>query len=521
MRIAGHGRPFGVLSGRAFPGGLVASATGLVLAVLPAAAVGQAAGRAVQITPSVSVTETITSNASLSSRDRRADAITQLSAGVSAISRRAGLQGSLDYQLTGSVYARETSANNVSNALRSTLRAELIDNFLSVDASASISQQAISAFGVQTADPTRDNSNRTEVRSYSVSPVVQTRVGNWGQFQARYTHLRTESSATQAAGDAGSDSLVLSLGGSAGPTIGWGLNGQRSRSDFEAGRSSTTDTLTASLTYRPNPDLMFSGRAGRERSDLTTSSATNSTTWGLGVDWTPTPRSRVSLKRDRRFFGDTHSVAIEHRMQRTNFRFTSSRDISTAAPSFVPNNGVLAQYQLRMAQLAAEIPDMQQRDARVWAELQAQGLNVNQAGQIGFVTSDVTLVNRQDLSAALQGLRTTATFTLYRSETRSLNGVSQSSGDLARGGLIRQSGINLSLGHRLTPSSSLSLSIDQQRNRGTAGQGATDLLSINLNWSAQLGRRSSVSLAARHANFDSPTSPYVENAVIATYGYRF
>lgn len=520
MRIAGHGRPFGALSGRAFPGGLVASATGLVLAVLPAAAVGQAAGRAVQITPSVSVTETITSNASLSSRDRRADAITQLSAGVSAISRRAGLQGSLDYQLTGSVYARETSANNVSNALRSTLRAELIDNFLSVDASASISQQAISAFGVQTADPTRDTNNRTEVRSYSVSPAIQTRVGRWGQFQARYTHARTESSATQAAGDAGSDSLVLSLGGSAGPTIGWGLTGQRARSDFEAGRSSTTDTLTASLSYRPNPDLMFSGRGGRERSDLTTNTATNSTTWGVGVDWTPTPRSRVSLKRDHRFFGDTHSVAIEHRMQRVNFRFTSSRDLSTAAPSFVPT-GAATLFQLRMAELAAQYPDPLERERVVRAELASLGRNPNQQIQFGVITSDVTLVNRQDLAMAWQGLRSSATLTIFRSETRSLNDVPQTTGDLARGGLIRQSGINLSLGHRLTPSSSLSLSIDQQRNRGTAGQGATDLLSINLNWSAQLGRRSSVSLAARHANFDSPTSPYVENAVIATYGYRF
>ena len=125
------------------------------------------------------------------------------------------------------------------------------------------------------------------------------------------------------------------------------------------------------------------------------------------------------------------------------------------------------------------------------------------------------------IAAALQGLRTTGLLSLHRSETRSVNDPGQRTDDLARGGLIRQSGVSFTLGHRLTPSSSLTFSVDQLRNSGTAGQGTTDLLSVNLSWAAQFGLRSSVSLGARHANFDSPTSPYVENAVIATYGYRF
>jgi len=42
-----------------------------------------------------------------------------------------------------------------------------------------------------------------------------------------------------------------------------------------------------------------------------------------------------------------------------------------------------------------------------------------------------------------------------------------------------------------------------------------------LNWTDQIGRRASASLAARYSDFRSATAPYHEAAIIASMSVRF
>ena len=94
-------------------------------------------------------------------------------------------------------------------------------------------------------------------------------------------------------------------------------------------------------------------------------------------------------------------------------------------------------------------------------------------------------------------------------------------GDLNNADRIEQRVYSMTLGHRLTPTTGLSLDLSRQSNIGTSSAQASVLRSLSVNLTTSFGQRSTASLAARHVVFDSTSQPYTENAVIATFGLRF
>lgn len=492
----------------------------LLAGATPACAQEGGAARALTITPTASIAETLTNNVLLTDADRRSDAVTVITAGISAAANRGRVRGSVDYQLTGSIHARETGTNNTANALRASVQADVIENFLLIDASASISQQLISPFGKQSVDPTGANDNRTEVRSIAVSPSIQSRLGGLANLSARASHSQT-SSASTSAGDLATDSVSASLTSASATAIGWSATLSHQSSDYDVGRRTTTDLANVGLSYRPDPDLMLTASGGRERSNLTSlTTSENHGTWGVGLTWTPSERTRLVLQRDSRFFGDTHSLSFEHRMARSNWRFSSSRDLSTGTPA-AGSSSLLTLYDLLFANRAAQIPDPALRRQAVLDEIRLSGKSpTDLVASGGFVSSAVTLVSRQDLSVALQGVRTTLTLGLYRSDSRRIDAGGATTDGLGASGQVRQQGFNFTVGHRLTPSSDLNLGLSQGRTRGGTGFDSSELRSLTVAWTSQLGARTNLSLGARHVSFDSTTSPYVESALTATIGIR-
>ena len=123
------------------------------------------------IIPDIGIRETLTDNLHLSNTDRRTELITELSPRLRLSSNTGRVRGYLDYSLTGLVYARESSSSTVQQSLRATGNVEAIEKWAYIDASASISQQNISALGTRTTDSSLPNDNRTEVASARLSPV--------------------------------------------------------------------------------------------------------------------------------------------------------------------------------------------------------------------------------------------------------------------------------------------------------------------------------------------------------------
>lgn len=491
----------------------------LLLAAGTASAQTTGGERALVLLPSATATETLTNNALLNNADKRSDAITQLTAGIYLLARGGRTNASLDYQLSGSIHAKSTAANNTANTLRASLAAELVNNFLFLDANASIAQQTVSAFGVQTVDLATDNSNRTEVRTFTVAPSARGSLGPWATYAARLTHTQ-ESGAATAVGDTTSDNLLVSLSSAGNSALGWGLSGSRQRIGFAAGRATVTDGLRAALNYTVNQELRLTLDGGREKSNVISSASENTQTWGVGLNWAPSERTHLSARRERRFFGDAHSISFDHRMGHSLWRFSSSKDISTGTRSDTTTGNASA-YDLFYANLATLYPDPVLRRQMALLQLAQLGLNPNSLVSSGFLKSAATLLSQQDLSVVLQGVRTTLTLSALRSESRRLDNVSTAQDDLSASENIRQTGFTASLGHRLTPISSLSLTLSKLRTRGDLASQATDLQSLILSWTGQIGLHGGLSLGVRRVEFDSPSTPYDESAMFATLSLRF
>ena len=69
------------------------------------------------------------------------------------------MQGSLDYTLSGLVYARDTASNEIQHRLSAALNAEAVEDHLYVDLRGSVARQPISALGPLSADPSTASSN--------------------------------------------------------------------------------------------------------------------------------------------------------------------------------------------------------------------------------------------------------------------------------------------------------------------------------------------------------------------------
>jgi uncharacterized protein (PEP-CTERM system associated) len=489
------------------------------LLALAALAAGVPSARAQQggltITPGFSVTQTFTDNRNLSATDRQAESVTVLSPRVQISSRSGRVRGALDYSLNGVIYARNSSANSVQNALSAVLNAEVVERHAFIDARASISRQSISALDLQGNRPDVINPNSTELRTFSVSPSLRGRLFGNVDVEAMLSSS-ISSSADHRASDTFSHSGTVRIGDSS-RRLGWSLSASRSISDYEGGRSTTQDSFSGQLSYNVDPTLRFFVSAGTERNDVLTVDQSAYDTWGGGFAWQPTPRTQFSLQGQRHYYGNSRSLNFSHRMRRSVVTYTETRSISESASGA----GVsLSLYELYFIQFASLEPDPVLRDIRVRDFLLAAGLDPNQRLTGGFLNTALTVQTSRNLSLAVQGLRSNLVITAFATDTRRADKVSTAQDDLSQVGVLLQHGVNVSVSHRLTPTSAVVVSGSHQRTRSSRGVPGNGLRSLNLSWSGQVARQASVSLSARHSQANG-ANEYKENTLSAALNLSF
>lgn len=467
--------------------------------------------RTFSVVPTFTATGTYTSNANLSSTDRQSDFIAQISPGVRIDSRSGRIRGSLDYSLNALAYANDTSRNQVQHALSAAFIGDIVDNRLIVDARAGISQQSISAFGVQAVGLPGNNANRSEVRTYSVAPVLRGRIGDLADVQARLSVGGTKSTQSQGVGDSTSVAATVGLTGGRGP-LGWSFNLVEQTTDYDRGRKIRQGSQIGGLSYVPDVDWRLSFRAGRESTDVESVERQSNTTWGAGVDWSPSPRTQVSVQMDRRYFGNGHGISVQHRMARSLIRFSDFRDASSDIAS---NGGQSAVSQYQSIYDALERFNL----SPIERDLNARII----LGQLpgGFLRSSATLSRRQELSMAWFGLRTSAVLTASRYDTRRLGITLPDGSDLTRTDRVLQDGLSASLGYRLTPTTGISLGATYLRTPDSGPLPGNEQKSVNFSLSNQFGVRTSVSMSLRHTVFDSIVQPYTETGASASISLRF
>lgn len=478
----------------------------------------EVASRTMLVEPSASVTQTLTDNMHLTS-EKFTDAVTQLTAALRVTSRSGRVQGVLDYALNGYIYARESGSNAVQNSLSANGRAELVENWLTVNGRASIGQQAVSAFGTQYVDNAPGRANRTEVRTFELTPSIHGRVAGDIDYQASLSRGASRTDTTDLVGNSTTTSGTLSFGSGRGGLLGWNAYLSRRHVDYEASRATEADTANLTLSYQAADDLRLSSSMGREWTNYRTAEKTGNGTWGIGAQWSPSARTQLNADVTHRFYGTGYQVSFLYRWPRSMLRVGSSRDVNTN-DSTSPGQLSTA-YDLYSAQFALAYPDPVLRDLAVRSFLQSAGINPNKAVTAGFLPGAATLQTRNEVTYSMQGIRSNLAVTASSSITNRLDRSMVLPGDLNNADRIEQRVYSMTLGHRLTPTTGLSLDLSRQSNIGTSSAQASVLRSLSVNLTTSFGQRSTASLAARHVVFDSTSQPYTENAVIATFGLRF
>jgi uncharacterized protein (PEP-CTERM system associated) len=408
-------------------------------------------------------------------------------------------------------------ADTLQNALNASLNGDLLDRWLFLDANASISQQTISAYGQQSVDGLQVNSNRTEVSQLSIRPSLRGALSDLATYQLGLSADATRARNGGAAGSHGTGASFSLASASEGTRLGWSAQLSTQRAAY-SGSSNTSDNtrVILSLLARIDRDLAATLRGGQESTAVSTVYRQRYANWGGDLRWVPSNRSSVSLSYDERYFGHSYQASLDHRMARSSLRFSSNRDVSNSAGAIGVGQPVTV-YQLLFNQFASLQPDPLLREQLVRDFLLSIKQDPNAQVTGGFLNGGATLQTRNDLALSYAGLRSTLIVQAYTSNSRriDIDAAAQQREP------VRQAGLTTSLNHRLTPTSSLSLTGTRLRTLSGATQEGNQLSSASLAWSEQFSRYLSTSLSARYALFQGPSNPYHETALNATLGLRF
>lgn len=489
--------------------------------------VGSSGGRGLSITPTLSANLTATNNVDLSSTNRQSALILGITPGITLGWQLGRNQGFLNYGLTCSFYtAGGDSGCNFQNTLAASANVEVIDNWLFVDASASVSQQYISPFGSQSSDSTLNNANRTEVRTFSVAPYVRGQIAGEVDYTGRVFYSTTDSGSSDAADSSVFGGLLSFSANTRWSKLSWGLDLSYREVNFSGARSEFDQLNFLSLHYAVTPEFRVSLRGNVETSNLVSFDNETHTGYGGGLRWTPSPRTNLFLDYDTRIFGSSHLYGFEYRTPRTVWSISSFQGLSTGQVNDRQLGGRPTSqgsiFDLLYAQFATIEPDPVRRRQLVDSFMKANGINPNAGANPNFLPSQVTEELRQQASMSWLGQRNTFVFSVYQSQAKSLQPQMLNPGDaFSDGNVIRWRGASITGSHRLTPTSDLSLTLNQSNTGESQGSQATTLRSLYAMWTAQLGRRLSGSVGARYQKFTSSTAPYTEAALFGNLSMWF
>jgi len=445
------------------------------------------------------------------------DLTTEVRPGFRYASRSGRVRGSVNYGLGLVHHTRGSPSTEAQHQLSANLIGELVERRAFVDVTASIAKQPLSAYGQQSVDSNRaDNANLGEVWNLSVSPYVSGTLGDVAVYNLRL-NAATTNTRKSISGDSTSTGGSVSLNSaSRGAVIGWGLTASTTTTDFRAGTESTSERAIASLNITPDVDWALTLRGGKESTDIGASQQQSYSTWGASVRWQPSPRTTADVSTDHRFFGRSYSVALSHRFPLSNVRFTSARDVTLGTnPNGLGQPQTL--YQLFYAQFASIEPDPILRDQLVLTFLGGQGQDPNAAAGGGFVSTGPSLQERHDFAWSYNAKRLTLALQAFANRSGQIGSTSVT----PVGEDVRQRGYNGTVSYRLTPTASFGINGSRLMTKPTSVQPGTDLKSLSLSFTEQLGRRTTGALSARYSVFNSAVNPYRESAVTASLAMRF
>jgi uncharacterized protein (PEP-CTERM system associated) len=441
----------------------------------------------------------------------------EVTPGVRWVGNGARVKGFVDYGLGLQQHTNGNASGNTRHSLNANTTINAWNNQAFVDVSGVVAQQSVSAFGTQPIN-SLTSANQSQSSSYRVSPYIQGTLPGGVGLTARYT-AQTTSSQSSVLGDSTTGSWSLGLNQRNLGRLGWSAQASRTTAQYSGGRDTTSNALQGSLFYSLTPQLTLSAIAGRESNNQLTATAQSYNNTGWGADWRPSDRTSLSFNRSQRYFGSGHSLSFNHRTGHTIWRYSDSRSANDSPlQATTATLGTLFDLLDNLFQTLE--PDPVRRAQLVQSELNRLGLPANALVTQNFLTNSATVLRSQVLSVALQGVRGTLTFALNRSVSSRLSKVANLGDDFDTNNSITQNGWSLSYAHRLTPTTSASLTLSDQSNNGSSGI-SSGSRSYSMGLTTQFGLRTTGGLQLRHTSSSGNTNPYSETAVVGNLNHRF
>lgn len=474
-----------------------------------------------RVSPMAELSQTLTSHLETGAAGvGRADSITQATAGVAMRSDAGLVTGALDYKLSALAYARASNRNSLRQTLQANGNAEWYERRGFVSVQASISQQAISAFGLQTIGTTAQAStNTTDVAHLSVAPRWLGVLPAGLRYMLFADYEQTEVSSTNV-GDNNRFNMGFHLAPQTEGRIRWSADLLTAHSRYRAGRRTDTTTGYGTLNYRVEElDTQLSASVGGQRSNLVDLEQTDSSYWNLGAVWMPSLRTTLRANVGERMFGRSYDLAFEHRMALLVVRLSDSRSLSDGTQ--LGNTVLGTAYDLFYAMYASREPDPVKRADLVDATLRARGIDANAAVSGGFLASSATVLDRQSLSLGMQWPRSSAMLIFNQGGSRRASRRITVFDDLSSNMEVRTAGVTLVLTHALTASTSVNLSLSGQQSRGDTASQSHDQRALNLHLSDRISSSLSWVLALRRSLFQTGAIYYNESAITASVAAQF
>jgi len=311
---------------------------------------------------SVSPSVTYTDNVCLSESNKQGDFIGSLTPSGAIAGRGANTQFSLGgsirlNSLTNSALNRQGCDGNYEDReqyspnVRANFSAELIPQWMSLKISGRANQNEVTARAAGGGDELNRTGNTNTYYRYEISPTINRRFKDWVKLRASYgwDELINSSDLVR---DSQRQRVNVSLANASRSQWSRKVEGRYTRVEYDETFSGfqQQNTELASvrfrLAYRFSRRWAVNGYWGEEWNQFDTQLNRNKdgNAWDMGVKWTPTPRTAVSVGQGDRFFGSTPRINIRHSHKRHQFsanyrkEITFERDIRTEAQGGFEDN---------------------------------------------------------------------------------------------------------------------------------------------------------------------------------------
>jgi hypothetical protein len=290
-----------------------------------------------------------------SNGDSSSGVVASLSPRISLNGRGGRVTANVNYQLTAAVGTRDTDPRALSHNLAARGRLEAVDNrlFIGATAAARLTGRTATSGPV---DPINFGFDGVQTYSFGLQPEYSQPLGRHAHFVSRNSVDYVTYSGGDGAGGSGSGSVLIHAGlrsgrptaqlggygddalgyipregrsvGSATRRLSWNLDASQRRTEFDS-RNDENTAVVAGVQYRIDRAWSVNGAVGYEKNDVETNRVdTDGVTWSVGTAWSPNPRTSLTARYGKRYFGDVVSADLRHRTKRTSLSLGLSRDIT-------------------------------------------------------------------------------------------------------------------------------------------------------------------------------------------------